>query len=69
VKGKWSYLYRAIDGAGNLVDSLLSSSRDMAAAQRFFRRAVSILDKDPLQITTDGHSSYPRAIHEVLGPR
>jgi transposase-like protein len=36
VKGKWSYLYRAIDSAGNLVDSLLSATRDMAAAQRFF---------------------------------
>jgi transposase-like protein len=68
VKGKWSYLYRAIDGAGNLVDSLLSPTRDMAAPQRFFRGALSVIDKDPLQITTDGHSSYPRAIHEVLGP-
>jgi putative transposase len=26
VKGKWSYLYHAIDGAGNLVDSLLSAT-------------------------------------------
>ena len=69
VKGKWSYLYRAIDSAGNLVDSLLSPTRDMAAAQRFFRGALSILEKDPLQITTDGHSSYPRAIHQVLGPK
>jgi putative transposase len=62
VKGKWSYLYRAIDSAGKLVDSLLSATRDMAAAQRFFRGALSVIDKDPLQITTDGHSSYPRAI-------
>jgi putative transposase len=69
VKGKWSYLYRAIDSAGNLVDSLLSATRDMAAAQRFFRGALCLIDKDPLQITTDGHSSYPRAIHEVLGPK
>jgi putative transposase len=69
VKGKWSYLYRAIDGAGNLVDSMLSATRDMAAAQRFFRGALSMMEKDPLQITTDGHSSYPRAIHEVLGPK
>jgi putative transposase len=67
VKGKWCYLYRAIDGAGNLVDSLLSATRDMAAAQRFFRSALSIVDKEPVQITTDGHASYPRAIDEVLG--
>jgi putative transposase len=69
VKGKWSYLYRALDSAGNLVDSLLSSTRDMAAAQRFFRGALSIIEKDPLQITTDLHPSYPRAIHEVLGEK
>jgi putative transposase len=69
VKGKWSYLYRMIDGAGNLVDSMLSATRDMAAAQRFFRGALSMMEKDPLQITTDWDSSYPRAIHEVLGPK
>jgi transposase-like protein len=34
VKGKWCYLYRAIDREGNLVDSMLSATRDMAAAQR-----------------------------------
>jgi putative transposase len=33
VKGKWCYLYRAIDREGNLVDSMLSRTRDMAAAQ------------------------------------
>ncbi|GHO50482.1 hypothetical protein KSX_86450 [Ktedonospora formicarum] len=33
VKGKWCYLYRAIDADGNLVDSQLSEKRDMEAAQ------------------------------------
>jgi hypothetical protein len=36
VKGKWCYLYRAIDRDGNLVDSMLSATRDMVAAQCFF---------------------------------
>lgn len=36
VKGKWCYLYRAIDRDGNLVDSMLSEKRDMEAAQAFF---------------------------------
>jgi putative transposase len=31
VHGKWCYLYRAIDGDGNLVDSRLSEKRDMDA--------------------------------------
>ena len=69
VKGKWSYLYRAIDREGNLVDSMLSARRDMAAAQRFFRGALSVVGEAPQQVTTDGHDSYPRAIREVLGPR
>jgi putative transposase len=67
VKGKWSYLYRAIDREGNLVDSMLSATRDMAAAQRFFRGALSVVGEPPQQVTTDGHDSYPRAICEVLG--
>jgi putative transposase len=41
----------------------------MAAAQRFFRGTLSVRDKDPLEITTDGHFSCPRAIREVLGPK
>ena len=67
MKGRWCYLYRAIDFNGNLVDSLLSSTRDMAAAQRFFLSAVSIAGEAPTQVTTDGHDSYPRAIREMLG--
>jgi len=67
VKGKWCYLYRAIDRDGNLVDSMLSATRDMTAAQRFFRSAQSIIARAPKQVTTDGHDSYPRAIREVLG--
>ena len=67
VKGKWSYLYRAMDREGNLVDSMLSATRDMAAAQRFFRGALSVVAEAPQQVTTDGHDSYPRAIREVLG--
>ena len=54
VKGKWSYLYRAMDREGNLVDSLLSATRDMNAAQRLFRGALSVINQAPIQVTTDG---------------
>ena len=67
VSGRWCYLYRAIDKQGQLIDSLLSAKRDMAAAQRFFRSAQTIAGRPPAQVTTDGHDSYPRAIAEVLG--
>jgi putative transposase len=67
VKGKWCYLYRAIDRDGNLVDSMVSEKRDMEAAKRFFKQAVDVVGHAPERVTTDGHDSYPRAIRETLG--
>jgi len=67
VHGRWCYLYRAIDRDGNLVEALLSETRDMAAAQRFFTQALGVVGHAPVQVTTDGHDAYPRAIRETLG--
>jgi putative transposase len=67
VHGKWCYLYRAIDFDGNLVDSRLSEKRNMEATQQFFRQAVAVVGHIPDQVTMDGHTSYPRAIHETMG--
>jgi putative transposase len=60
-------LYRAIDRDGNLVDSTLSATRDMDAAQRFFRSAQSMTNTAPKHVTTDCDDSYPRAIRETPG--
>lgn len=67
VRGKWCYLYRAIDHDGNLVDSWLSEKRNMGAAKQFFKQAVAVVGHVPEQATTDGHTSYPRAIRETMG--
>ena len=67
VRGRWAYLYRAIDRDGSLVNTLLSEHRDMAAAQAFFRSAKAATGVTPDQVTTDGHGSYPRAIRSTLG--
>jgi transposase-like protein len=67
VRGRWCYLYRAIDRDGHLVDTMLSEHRDMAAAQAFFRSAKAVTGVTPDQVTTDGHGSYPRAIRSTLG--
>jgi transposase-like protein len=69
VAGEWCYLYRAIDRDGNLVDSLLSQTRDLDAAKHFFQRAAQVVGHGPEQVTTDGHTAYPRAIREALGPQ
>ncbi len=67
VHGRWCYLYRAIDRDGNLIDTMLSATRDMSAARRFFRSARSVAGFVPDRVTTDGHNSYPRAIRSTLG--
>ena len=41
VKGRWTYLYRAVDRDGQTLDFLLSERRDRAAARRFLRRAIA----------------------------
>ena len=41
VRGRWRYLYRAVDQFGQVVDVLLSPNRDQKAARRFFTRALA----------------------------
>ncbi len=67
VNGRWCFLYRAIDREGKLVDARRSPTRDMDAAQRFFRQAHALAGVAPERVTTDGHDAYPRAIRETLG--
>src|SRR6202171_6211171 len=42
VKGKWVYLYRAVDSTGATIDFLLSAKRDAAAAERFLAKALGL---------------------------
>ncbi len=67
INGQGHYLYRAIDREGNLVDTLLSQTRDLAAATAFFKQAVETVGRKPERVTTDGNDAYPRAIRRVLG--
>jgi putative transposase len=69
VQGQWQYLYRAIDRDGHLGDLRPSETRDLAAAEAFFRSAWMVTGVAPDRITTDGHDAYPRAIRTVFGDR
>ena len=56
IRGKWGYLFRAVDKHGKTVDFLLRPDRGIAAAQAFFRKALSTsLPRWPRKITLDGH--------------
>ncbi len=67
VQGQWQYRYRAIDRDGHVVDVRLSATRDLAAAEAFFRSARAVTGVTPDRMTTDGHDAYPRAIRNVFG--
>jgi putative transposase len=41
VKGKWVYLYRAVDSHGDTLDFMLSERRDEEAATAFFKQAIN----------------------------
>ena len=63
VKGKWVYLYRAVDSDGATIDFLLSAKRDAAAAQRFLPKALGGENHpEPRVIYSDKHAAYPPAI-------
>src|ERR1035437_6400728 len=57
VKGRWCYLYRAIDSRGATIDFLLSALRDADAAKRLFRKALG-----------DRSHPQPRVINTDLAP-
>jgi len=66
VKGKWKYLYRAVDSAGNTLDFLLTAKRDAKAAKRFFRKMLkATLNRQPWVVTVDKNPAYPKAIAEL----
>src|ERR1700736_991822 len=56
IRGKWNYLYRAVDKQGKTVDFVLRRNRGIAAAQAFFRKALATnLNRWPRKVTLDGH--------------
>jgi transposase-like protein len=66
VKGKWKYLYRAVDSSGKTIDFMLSAKRDRRAAKRFFRKALKMFHTpSPRVINVDKNAAYPPAIDEL----
>ena len=68
VAGQWTYLYRAVDQHGQVIDVMLSTRRDLAAARCFFTRALRA-GTVPAEVTTDRAPVYPRVLDELVPRR
>src|SRR3546814_3721840 len=55
VRGKWTYLYRAVDKRGDTIDFYLSPTRSAKAAKRFLGKALRGLKhwEKPATLNTD----------------
>jgi putative transposase len=62
ILGKWHYLYRGVDLDGQVLDCRLSATRDLPAAEAFFRRTITSTGCVPEHIVTDKATFYPSAI-------
>lgn len=66
IRGRWHYIYRAIDGHGQIVDAYVSPTRDMTAARRFFERAIASSGTTPQRVITDKAGAYPPALSAAV---
>src|SRR4051794_27644479 len=66
VNGVWRYVYRAIDQHGQVIDVLLTTRRDAAAARQFFTRALRTPKVIPSEVVTDAAPVYPGVLDELI---
>jgi transposase-like protein len=66
VNGIWRYVYRAVDQHGQVIDVLLCTRRDAAAARRFFTRALRTMKVIPSEVVTDAAPVYPGVLDELI---
>ncbi len=66
INGVTHYRWRAVDQEGNVLDVLVQSRRNKAAAKKFFRRLLKGLQYVPRVLITDKLASYGAAKREAL---
>lgn len=66
IKGKQFYLWRAVDKNGQVLDILMQSRRNTAAASKFFRKLLKSERFAPRVIITDKLKSYGAAKRKIL---
>ncbi|MDN4054210.1 IS6 family transposase [Massilia sp. YIM B02763] len=66
IKGKYHYLWRAVDQDGHVLDILMQSRRNRQAAKRFFRKLLKGLRYAPRVLVTDKLKSYAAARVQIM---
>jgi transposase-like protein len=65
IAGRKMYLWRAVDGEGEVLELLVQSRRDQAAASRLLRKLLRRQGFVPTAIVTDKLRSYGAALREI----
>jgi IS6 family transposase len=66
VRGKWIYLYRAVDSTGQTLDFLQNETRSTRAAKRFFRKVLGRPNiRPPRVINVDTNGCYIGAVRDL----
>ncbi len=66
INGKQHYLWRAVDQDGEVVDVLLQTRRNGAAAKRFFKCLLKSHGGEPRKVVTDKLRSYGVAHRQLI---
>ena len=64
VRGKWVYLYRAVDRNGQTLDFLLSERRDLVAARGLVKKAITT-NSTPEKVVIDKSGANLAGLHAV----
>jgi putative transposase len=65
IAGRRMYLWRAVDGEGEVLELLVQSRRDKAAAARLLRKLLRRQGFMPMAIVTDKLRSYGAALRDI----
>ena len=68
IRGKWIYLYQAVDQAGLAVDFMLRAKRGVKVIKRFFRKAIKHQQSRPQPLKTiapDGYAASHCAVRRM----
>jgi putative transposase len=65
IRGRWMYLWRAVDAEGEILDVLVQSKRNRRAALRLMRKLLKKQGTAPVTLVTDRLGAYPTAVRQL----